>query len=69
MAALTSRRIRFERQVAHERPLILGCEIGELTLLPIAATGTRLLMPFRLSKGTETLNGELVISDRDPCRS
>ncbi len=61
-----SRRIRVERQVAYERPVVLECEVGELTLLPIVRTGSRLLMPFRLSKGMETLNGELVISDRDP---
>ena len=46
-----SRRIRLERQVAYERPVVLQCDFGELTLLPIAGTETRLLMPFRLSKG------------------
>ncbi len=61
-----SRRIRLERQMAYEHVVVLECEIGELTLLPIARTGTRLLMPFRLSKGTETLKGELVLGDRDP---
>jgi hypothetical protein len=61
-----SRRIRLERQVAYERPVILEFEGGELTLLPIAGTATRLLMPFQLSKDTETLNGELVLGDRDP---
>jgi hypothetical protein len=61
-----SRRIRLERQVAYERPVVLESEVGELTLLPIERTGSRLLMPFRLSKGTETLAGELIISDRDP---
>ncbi len=61
-----SRRIRLERQVAYERPVVLESEVGELTLLPIAGTETRLLMPFRLRKGTETLKGELVLGDRDP---
>jgi hypothetical protein len=61
-----SRRIRLERQVAYERPVILECDFGELTLLPIAGTETRLLIPFRLNKGTETLKGELVLGDRDP---
>jgi hypothetical protein len=61
-----SRRIRLERQVAYERPVVLQCEIGELTLLPIAGTEPRLLMPFRVSKGTETLDGELVLGDHDP---
>ena len=61
-----SQRIRLERQVAYERPVILESGIGELTLLPIEKTGSRLLMPFLLSKGTETLTGELIITDRDP---
>jgi hypothetical protein len=61
-----SRRIRLERQVAYDRPVLLKSEVGELTLLPIEKTGSRLLMPFRLTKGTETLAGELLISDRDP---
>jgi hypothetical protein len=61
-----SRRIRLERQVAYERPVVLEYDLGELTLLPIAGTATRLLMPFRLSRGSETLNGELVLADRDP---
>jgi hypothetical protein len=61
-----SRRIRLERQVAYERPVILECGFGELTLLPIAGAETRLLVPFRLSKGTDTLKGELVLGDCDP---
>ena len=61
-----SRRIRLERQVAYERPVVLESKVGELTLLPIARTGSLVLMPFRLDKGTETLTGELVIGDRDP---
>jgi hypothetical protein len=61
-----SRRIRVERQVAYDRPVVLESEVGELTLLPIKRTGSRLLAPFRLSKNVETLAGELVIGDRDP---
>lgn len=61
-----SRRIRLERQVAYDRPVILECDVGELTLLPIAGTETRLFIPFRLKKGTETMQGELVLGDRDP---
>lgn len=61
-----SRRIRLERQVAYEHAVILECDLGELTLLPIAGTANRLLLPFRLSRGPETLNGELVLSDHDP---
>jgi hypothetical protein len=52
--------------VAYERPAVLECDVGELTLLPITGPETRLLMPFHLSKGTETLKGELVLGDRDP---
>lgn len=61
-----SRRIRLERQVAYERPVVLECDFGELTLMPIAGTGSRLLVPFRLNKGVETLKGELVLGDLDP---
>jgi hypothetical protein len=61
-----SRRIRLERQVAYDRPVILKFDVGELTLLPIAGTETHLRMPFRLDRGTETLEGELVLGDSDP---
>jgi hypothetical protein len=61
-----SRRIRLERQVAYERPVILECDFGELRLLPITGPETRLLMPFRLNTGTETLRGELILGDHDP---
>ena len=61
-----SRRIRLERQVAYDRPVVLKIDVGELTLLPIAGTEPRLRMPFRLNTGTEGLNGELVLGDSDP---
>ncbi len=61
-----SRRIRLERQVAYGRPVVLECDIGELTLLPIAGTTSGLRMPFRLSNGMETLKGELALGDHDP---
>ena len=61
-----SRRIRLDRQVAYERPVILESDVGELTLLPIAGPETRLLMPFRLRMGMDVLHGELVLGDRDP---
>jgi hypothetical protein len=61
-----SRRIRQERQVAYDRPVILLCAAGDLTLLPVTGSVTRLRMPFRLSSGTTTLNGELLLEDRDP---
>lgn len=61
-----SRRIRVERQVAYDRPVVLESEVGELTLLPIKRTGSRLLAPFRLSRDSQTLTGELIVGDRDP---
>ena len=61
-----SRRIRLDRQVAYDRPVILECTVGELTLMPITETGTRLLMPFRLNSGLGHLAGELILGDRDP---
>src|ERR1700683_1496698 len=61
-----SRRIRLERQVAYERAVVLECDVGELTLLQITGLEGHLLVPFRLDKRTETLEGELVLGDRDP---
>ena len=62
-----SRRLRLERQVAYERPVVLESGgFGELTLLPITGTTNRLLMPFQLTRETKTLKGELVLGDRDP---
>jgi hypothetical protein len=62
-----SRRIRLDRQHDYgDSPVVLECDVGELTLLPIAGAESRLFVPFRLSKGTETLKGELILADRDP---
>lgn len=52
--------------MAYERPVVLEYDSGELTLLPITRTGTRLHMPFRLSREAMTLKGELILGDRDP---
>jgi hypothetical protein len=58
-----SRRIRLERRLDYgHTPVILECDVGELTLLPIAGPESRLLVPFRLSKGTETLAGQLILA-------
>lgn len=63
-----SRRIRTERQVAYERPVILENELGELALFPITSTGIRLLLPFRLGNEPEAIDGylELILGDPDP---
>jgi hypothetical protein len=62
-----SRRIRLERQLDYgDAPVILESDAGELTLLPITRTESRLLVPFCLSTGAESLNGELILGDRDP---
>jgi hypothetical protein len=61
-----SRRIRLERRVAYDHPVVLESDIGELTLLPITGTLTRLLLPFHLSRGSELLKGELILEDHDP---
>jgi hypothetical protein len=61
-----SRRIRLDRQVAYEWPVILESDVGELTLLPIAGPETRLHMPFRFRMGMDVLHGELVLGDCDP---
>jgi hypothetical protein len=64
-----SRRIRLEPQVAYERPVILEFHAGKLTLLPIAGTGTRLLLPFRLSRRQRPWKGNFSSARSIPCRS
>jgi hypothetical protein len=61
-----SRRIRLERQVAYDRPVVLQCKLGDLSLLPITGAQNHMLVPFRLTTGTGTLAGELVLGDSDP---
>jgi hypothetical protein len=63
-----SRRIRTERQVAYERPVVLENDLGELTLFPIISTGIRLLLPFRLGNAPEAIEGnlEFILGDPDP---
>jgi hypothetical protein len=61
-----SRRIRLERRLAYPGPVILEYGVGELTLMPIVGTAPRLFVPFRLNNGTETMEGALVLVDRDP---
>ena len=64
-----SRRIRLERQVEYPRPVVLECDVGELTLLPVAGTENRLLMPFRVNNGTEILEGSSSSATATPYRS
>jgi len=61
-----SRRIRLERQVAYDRPVVLQCNLGDLTLLPITGNQSRLMVPFCLTTDTSALTGELLLEDRDP---
>jgi hypothetical protein len=61
-----SRRIRQDRQVAYERPVVLECSLGNLTLLPVTGTSTLLHLPFRLTTATQTLTGELILTEHDP---
>jgi len=61
-----SQRIRLERQVAYDRPVVLESDHGELTLLPVRATGTGLLLPFQLRKASAIIRGELIVGHRDP---
>ena len=46
--------------------MVLECDLGELMLLPITGTGRLLLVPFRLSMEAKTVQGELILGDRDP---
>ena len=61
-----SRRLRLDRQVAYERPVVLGFDYGELILLPIAQTGPSFLFPFLLVTGGKTIRAELILEDSDP---
>lgn len=62
-----SRRIRLERQLDYgDTPVVLESDAGDLTFLPITGRGSLLVVPFRLSSGTGTLDGELVLGNRDP---
>ena len=61
-----SRRIRLERHVAYDRPVVLERDGGELTLLPIAGTETRLFVPFHFARGAKTVERKLVLEGRDP---
>jgi hypothetical protein len=61
-----SRRLRLERQVAYERPVVLVCDYGELTLRPVIETGSTFCLPFRLVTGPTTIRAALVLGDSDP---
>jgi hypothetical protein len=59
-------KIRHNRQVAYERPVVLESEYGRLTLLPITRSGSRLVLPAHLQRGNDTVAGELLLIDHDP---
>ncbi len=62
-----SRRIRLERRLDYgDTPVILECDVGELTLLPITGPENRLLFPFRFRRDAKTLPGALILINRDP---
>lgn len=61
-----SRRLRLERQVAYDRPVVLMCSIGELTLLPVVENDRGFSLPFRFAFGSGTIRAQLVLVDRDP---
>jgi hypothetical protein len=61
-----SRRIRLERQVAYEHPLILEFATSKLTLQPIAGRPPQLHVPFSLRTRTMPVSGELLLRNQDP---
>jgi hypothetical protein len=63
-----SQRIREDRQVAYDRPVILESAIGELTIHPADATLGTVRLPFALSTSTGSgrVAGELALQDADP---
>ena len=60
-----SRRIRHERQVSYDRPIILQYETRELRLFPVIRAGTRLLIPFSLRDDT-MVSGKLELERGGP---
>jgi len=61
-----SMRLRLERQVAYDRPVVLVYGIGELTLLPVFENDGHFFLPFRIVLETGNITGRLVIADSDP---
>jgi hypothetical protein len=61
-----SHRIRFDRQVAYENPLVLECATGVLTLHPITGTPPHLHIPFQLRTMAMSASGELLLRNKDP---
>jgi hypothetical protein len=64
------RRIRAERRVAFERPVVLASSRGELTVQPVIGVPSALSVPFtyRPSRrpAAEPLRGRLLLDRRDP---
>jgi hypothetical protein len=61
-----SRRIRLDRQVAYENPLVLECATGKLTLHPITGAPPQLRIPFNLRTMTTSVFGDLLLRNHDP---
>jgi hypothetical protein len=62
----SSRRLRLERQLAYDRPVVLICSIGELTLLPVITNDRGFSLPFQFAFGPGTIKAQLVLADSDP---
>lgn len=60
-----SRRIRMDRQVAYENPLVLECATGVLRLHPITGAPPQLHIPFHF-RTTVSVFGELILRNQDP---
>jgi hypothetical protein len=59
-------KIRHQRQLAYERPIVLEYDYGELELFPIIRRGGVLSLTFRFDDGVDVVLGELLLLDRDP---
>jgi hypothetical protein len=52
--------------VAYDRPVVLVCSIGELTLLPVIENHRGFSLPFKFAFGSGTIRAQLVLANSDP---
>jgi hypothetical protein len=64
-----SRRLRLERQMVYATPAVLEADFGRIRFEPIESEAGHLLVPFRLRRDSDEVEGGLSLSgERDPLR-
>jgi hypothetical protein len=61
-----SRRIREERQIGYECPVVLETTVGVLTLLPLAWNQGQIRIPFSIRLHPEPMSASLLLAKSDP---